>query len=143
MKKGAKKQKRFVQIPHYEGGKEAFRKFIASHLVYPAEALKEHIEGIVIVEYEVNDNGIVTNARIFKGIGYGCDTEALRLIKLLKFDKTYNRGIRVKSKYKAKIEFKLPISKKQDLQIAYTVKPEKKNSDAKNSYSYSINIKPK
>ncbi len=140
MKKKAKKQKNFVQIPHYPGGKEAFKKFIASHLVYPDEALKRGVEGIVIVEYEVNDNGAVIDAHIYKGIGYGCDAEAVRLIKLLQFDKTHNRGIRVKSKYKAKIEFKLPATKKLDMQIAYTVKPDKKNNDNKSSYNYAINI---
>lgn len=100
--------KSFIQIPKVTGGKKTFAAFLAENLVYPEEALKNGIEGNVFVEYEVDDNGIVFQAKVVKGLGYGLDEEALRLIKLLRFEKVKNRGIRLRSSGKTSIPFRLP-----------------------------------
>jgi protein TonB len=126
------KKRHFLNLPHYPGGSEAFRKFIAENLRYPQRALDSGIEGSVLVEYEISDNGIVMSPRILKGIGYGCDEEALRLIGLLRFEKVKNRGMRLKMTTKTTIRFRLPRT-----QISYTTTPGRKETEQK-----PVSVKP-
>ncbi len=102
-----KKSKKFLNLPLYPGGKEAMLQFIRETLKYPEEALKNKIEGKVYIAYQVNDNGEVTEARVIKGIGHGCDEEAIRVVKLLQYEKVSNRGLRLVSNMKTSIGFKL------------------------------------
>ncbi len=68
-------------------------KFIDENLKYPEEALHQRIEGTVHLEYVVNGLGKIVNVKLLEGIGYGCDEEAIRLIKSLVFEKVYNKGL--------------------------------------------------
>ena len=52
---------------------------------YPEDARKNNISGKVRVEYTIEIDGSVTNAMVVDGLGYGCDEEALRVIKLAKY----------------------------------------------------------
>ncbi|HMM12304.1 MAG TPA: energy transducer TonB [Bacteroidales bacterium] len=110
-----KTQKSFLQLPKVTGGKKTFSAFLAENLVYPEEALKHGVEGNVHIEYEVDDNGVVTRAKVLKGLGYGLDEEALRLISILRFEKVRNRGVRLRSSGKTIIPFRLPAT------MVYTV----------------------
>lgn len=114
------------------------RKFIRENLRYPEEALKNGIEGVVAVKYEVDQNGNVIHAAVKNGIGYGCDEEALRLVRLLKFGKVRHRGLRVTFHKTINIRFSLPGSRSAEeppTQLVYTY-VEKKNDAA--SYTYTI-----
>jgi periplasmic protein TonB len=59
---------------------ETFREQMKSMLKYPTEAKENKVEGKVYVEFVVAKNGSITDAQILKGIGNGCDEEALRVI---------------------------------------------------------------
>lgn len=107
MKKEAK-DKHFIKRPIYEGGPQAMKKFIGENLRYPSEALENNIEGTVYVRYDIDAKGHVTDAKVVKGIGHGCDEEALRLAKLLEFEVPKNRGVRVIFHNNIQIHFKLP-----------------------------------
>ena len=102
------KKKRFLNLPKYPGGNDAFRKFIAENLCYPEAALEARVTGTVIVEYDIHDDGVVHQPRVIKGIGYDCDEEALRVVGLLRYEKVKNRGLRVKMTSKTNINFRLP-----------------------------------
>jgi TonB family protein len=110
-------KKKFLNLPRYTGGNKAFREFITGNLVYPEEALNASVEGTVIVEYDILDSGVVQHPRILKGIGHGCDEEAMRVVMLLRYEKVKNRGVRVKITNKTNINFKLP----PGIRINYTV----------------------
>lgn len=69
------------QAPEFKGGMEAWNKFLGSTLHYPDKAREAGIEGTVYVVFEIQPDGRVTNAEILKGIGGGCDEEALRVIR--------------------------------------------------------------
>jgi len=101
-------KKRFLKMPKYPGGSEAFREFIYSNLQYPQEAMDAGVEGSVIVEYDVHDNGKVYHPRIIKGIGYGCNEEAMRIVSLLRFETSRNRGVRLTMTNKTTINFVRP-----------------------------------
>jgi protein TonB len=68
------------QEPVFNGNLE---NFLANSTRYPGKALEEGIEGQVFVCFIVDENGKVTKPEIIKGIGYGCDEEALRVIRNL------------------------------------------------------------
>ena len=102
------REKKFILTPEYPGGSDALRKFIGSNLKYPDEALEKQIEGMVYLSYTVTDQAKIEDVRVIKGLGYGCDEEAIRLITLLKYGAAKNRGMRVRSTMKTKINFRLP-----------------------------------
>jgi TonB family protein len=67
-----------TQTPaEYRGGMETFYRGIAKTMKYPATARRNGVEGRVYVKFIVNEQGALTNASVIKGIGSGCDTEAL------------------------------------------------------------------
>lgn len=133
-----KKKQKFLNLPKFTGGKKAFAEFLMQELKYPDQALQAGIEGSVFVEYEVDDNGNVFNSRVINGIGYGCDEEALRVVSLLRYEKVTNRGVRLKSTVKTKINFQLPA------RITYNITPApKKESDVPSkgtNYEYTISF---
>ena len=110
--KKERKDKDFIKSAYYEGGKVALQAFVKKELRYPAEALKAKVEGTVSVRYTVDYKGNVIEAGIISGLGYGCDEEALRIVRSLQF-KVPNDG-KIKSKYTLKlhIHFRLPGSGK-------------------------------
>lgn len=71
------------KMPEYPGGNEAMAAFIIKTLKYPEDAKKAKIEGKVMVKFVVSSTGKVTDVSVTKGIGHGCDEEALRTVKLM------------------------------------------------------------
>jgi len=69
------------KYPEFEGGMAAWSKFIQRNLRYPSFAAEEGIQGKVFVSFVVEIDGSVTAVSIIRGIGGGCDEEAMRVIK--------------------------------------------------------------
>ena len=131
-----------LQAPQYRGGKKALLKFIQDNLKYPEEALNSKIEGIVEISYVVNGLGKVIETKVIKGIGHGCDEEAVRLVKSLVFEKVYNRGLNTKTNRSIKIDFRLP--RKKPISLNYQVVKEKKSTPLKSkTYTMTLNIPKK
>ena len=140
------KEKKFIALPQYPGGAKAFKQFIRNNLKYPEVALREKVEGKVYVTFKVNNLGKVIDAEIRNGLGYGCDEEALRIVKMLVYEKAKNRGVRVTATMRTTINFRLP-KKKPSLNITYSTpkeQPEKNKTKEKASkpivYNYTIQI---
>jgi len=139
------KKKQFLHLPEYPGGGAAMKEFIGPNLRYPEAALKAAVEGFVVVGYEVDDNGAIQNPHILRGLGHGCDEEALRLIGMLRFEKVRNRGRRVKVTKKTRINFRLQKTAAQ-VSITYHSKPEKSEPEPKEqdkppvTYNYTIDL---
>lgn len=91
------------QMPELIGGLGA----IQSKIHYPDMARKAGIEGRVYVQFIVNERGQVENPRVIRGIGGGCDEEALRAVKQAKFKPGMQRGRPVRVQYSLPIVFKL------------------------------------
>ncbi len=135
-----------LKMPRYRGGENTLKSFIESNLKYPQDAIDAKTEGAVEAAYDVDGVGRVFNIRILTGLGSGCDEEVIRLIKLLKFERAFNKGRNVTAHKKLKVDFKLPKVKKSAQTISYqlTSKPSKPASNQKSqssSYSYTINLK--
>jgi periplasmic protein TonB len=96
--------------PEFEGGLKALREFIANNVNYPNLARETGTEGTVHVTFVIDENGVVEDSKVLKGIGYGCDEESIRVInKIPKFKKPgRNRmGIPVKTIFNIPIAFRL------------------------------------
>jgi protein TonB len=72
----------YEKMPELIGGLDSLQ----SRLVYPKEAFEDSIEGKVYVIVVIDSTGKQYCARVIKGIGYGCDEEALRLVRASKFN---------------------------------------------------------
>ncbi len=139
-----KKPKQFLDKPLYPGGAKALREFINTHLQYPEDAIQQQIEGVVSVTYQVTDEGVVENPVVIKSLYPSCDAEAVRLVKLLKYGKAYNRGVRLKTNCKVNINFKLKKGEPVKMVVSYTTAPSKpkkatpKKEKSENVGGYSI-----
>lgn len=80
---------------------------LQSRITYPEMARKAGIEGRVFLQFIVNERGEVENPRVIRGIGGGCDEEALKAIKNAKFRPGLQRGRPVRVQYNLPVVFKL------------------------------------
>ena len=69
------------QLPEFADGPAAMQKFINDNIRYPEEARLQKIEGTVVIKFVVTKEGKITKATVVRGIGYGCDEEAIRVIQ--------------------------------------------------------------
>ena len=91
------------QMPQLRGGLGALQRKVS----YPEMARRAGIEGRVTVQFIVNEQGRVENPRVIRGIGGGCDEEAIRVVQSAKFTPGYQRGRPVRVKYTLPIVFQL------------------------------------
>ena len=69
-----------ADMPYFEGGEEGLLRYIGKKIKYPRQAVNEQVEGVVVVSFVVDRTGNITDATILKGLGFGTDEEALRVI---------------------------------------------------------------
>ncbi len=144
----SRKPKDFLNQPQYPGGDKALTEFIYQHLKYPETALAASPEGVVVVEYDIDHRGLVTDTRVVRSLGHGCDEEACRVLRMLKFDVGKNRGLRVIFHKKARIQFKKPTvqpaTTAPGFQVNYEITPaappEKPAAPAETVYSYTVTL---
>ena len=112
------------QMPQYTGGEEAMMKYVAENIKYPQAAKDKNISGRVFVGFVIEKDGSVSNVKVVRGIGGGCDEEAARVIKEMpKWKPGMQKGKPVRVNYMMPIFFKL-----DDGQPAKSVKKEKANN---------------
>ncbi|MDX2246867.1 MAG: energy transducer TonB [Bacteroidia bacterium] len=70
-------------MPAFPGGETALYRFLSDKLRYPTLATQNQVEGKVFVRFVIERDGLISNASVVKGIGYGCDEEALRVVNLM------------------------------------------------------------
>lgn len=70
-------------MPEFPGGEQAMMDFVAKNVTYPKEAMEKEISGRVLVGFIVEKDGSITETEVVKGIGGGCDEEALRVVKAM------------------------------------------------------------
>jgi len=96
------------ESPSFPGGDEARIRFLTENIKYPQIARESSIQGTVYVTFVVEKNGNVTDVRILRGIGGGCDEEAVRVIKAMpKWNPGKQRGKPVRVQFNMPIKFTL------------------------------------
>lgn len=99
------------ETAHPVDGMENLYAFITENLKYPTEAKRHGVNGRVFIEFVVEKDGTVTNLRSLKGIGYGCDEEAIRVLSMSPLWKPgMQRGKPVRQKMVMPVVFLLPQS---------------------------------
>ena len=106
---------RVEQQPQYTGGDDARIKFLRENIKYPEEARKAGIQGTVFVTFVVQADGAITNVKILRGIGGGCDEEAMRVVKMMpNWIPGTMQGKNVAVQFNLPIKFLLDADKKKD-----------------------------
>lgn len=94
--------------PAPPGGMGAFYKYVGKSMKYPNQARRMGIEGRVFVQFVVDKDGSITEVKAIKGIGAGCDEEAVRVLQgAPKWKPGKQRGRAVKVRMILPITFKL------------------------------------
>ena len=71
------------QPPEFSGGRQALYAYLKSNVKTPPEAVNAKITDRVLVSFTVEPDGSITDVQILKGVGYGCDEEAMRVVKAM------------------------------------------------------------
>ncbi|MDP4187977.1 MAG: TonB family protein [Bacteroidota bacterium] len=69
------------QMPDFPGGTDALMQYLGDNIKYPTMALENDIQGTVVVRFVVNRSGKLSDVQVVRGIGGGCDEEAVRVVK--------------------------------------------------------------
>ena len=94
--------------PEFPDGAEALYKYIAENIHYPEQAKADGIEGRVLIRFVVMNDGSIVNVDVAKGIGGGCDEEAVRVVKgMPKWKPAIYEGKAANVQYCIPINFKL------------------------------------
>lgn len=97
------------EFPSPEGGMTTFYQYIADNLEYPMFARTNFITGKVFIQFIIDSKGVMQDVSIIKGIGGGCDEEALRIVSEspIKWNPGKQRGVPVKVRMVLPITFNL------------------------------------
>lgn len=100
----------YEQMPQFPGGEKEMVKFIKSNLKYPDMARKTGVSGTVIINFIVQSDGKISNIKAIRGIGSGCDEEAVRIFRLMPdWIPGKNCGKPVSFRYTIPVRFVKPI----------------------------------
>jgi TonB family protein len=103
------------KMPSYPGGEEARIKFFTENIKYPQEARKKGITGTVYVTYVVEKDGSITNVKIIRGIGGGCDEESVRVVSSMpKWNPGMEKAKPVRTQFNIPIKFSLDNGDKKE-----------------------------
>ncbi len=96
------------QQPEFEGGMEELGRYLSENIRYPAAAQKANVHGRVFVNFVVTKKGDIADVNLLKGVGFGCDEEAIRVVSRMPNWKPGSQsGIPVNVRYNLPINFEL------------------------------------
>lgn len=96
------------QMPSFKGGEEALFRYLGENIKYPSMAKDAGIKGIVYVNFVVMEDGSIQDVKVLRGIGGGCDEEAMRVVKNMpSWDAGKQRGKPVRVSFNLPIRFTL------------------------------------
>jgi len=95
-------------MPEFPGGPAKMMEYIAKNIKYPAMARESGIQGRVFVNFVVEPDGSVSNVKVLRGIGGGCDEEAVRVVEAMpKWTPGRQRGKAVRVSFNLPVRFTL------------------------------------
>lgn len=92
-------------MPQPFGGEAAWAKFLQKNLHYPPQAVDAHAQGKVFLSFIIEKDGHITDIVVERGVGYGLDEEAVRVLKLAP---AWKPGIQ--NGHPVRVKFTMPIS---------------------------------
>jgi TonB family protein len=98
-----------MELATPEGGRKVFKQYLEQNLLYPEEALKNQVEGKVTVQFTIGLTGQLSDFRVIRGLGFGCEEEVIRLIKQgPKWSPTKKNEAPIKDRARVRMRFSLP-----------------------------------
>ncbi len=95
-------------MPEFPGGAAKMMEYIQKNMKYPMMARESDIQGRVFVNFVVEPDGSISNVAVLRGIGGGCDEEAVRVVQSMpKWNPGKQRGTAVRCAFTVPIIFKL------------------------------------
>ncbi len=95
-------------MPEFPGGETKLYRYLRQNIEYPQIANESGIQGRVFVTFVVEKDGSITDVQVLRGIGGGCDEEAVRVVKSMpKWKAGKQRGKPVRVQYNLPIKFTL------------------------------------
>lgn len=96
------------EMPEYPGGMKAFVNYLKRKLVYPPQAKKENLEGVVAVQFVVEKDGRITSPTVVRSLRADMDSVALTAIRNMpNWIPAREHGMRVRCKYSVPVQFKI------------------------------------
>ncbi len=96
------------KMPEYSGGIKALMHYLADHIQYPAAAKKAKVQGRVFINFIVEKDGSISHVKVMRGIGYGCDEEAVKAVENMpRWIPGYQRGKPVRVSFNVPVKFTL------------------------------------
>lgn len=96
------------EMPEYPGGMKAFVNYLKRKLIYPPQAKKENLEGVVAVQFVVEKDGRITSPTIVRSLRADMDSAALTAIRNMpNWIPAREHGMRVRCKYSVPVQFKI------------------------------------
>lgn len=75
----------FVSVmPEYPGGESVLKQDIAINFIYPREALKSNVSGMLMIRFIVELDGSISNIEVIRSLGHGLDEAGINAVKKLK-----------------------------------------------------------
>ena len=98
-----------LELANPYGGRRAFKQYLEKNIQYPEQALAENIEGKVTIQFTVESSGQLSDFKVLKGIGHGCEEEVIRLVKQgPKWNPTRRNTESLRDRVKVRMKFTLP-----------------------------------
>jgi periplasmic protein TonB len=95
-------------MPEFPGGMGELMKYLATNIKYPPLAKESGIQGRVFINFVVEPDGSISNVKVLRGIGGGCDEEAVRVVEAMpKWKPGKQRGKPVRVSYNLPVKFTL------------------------------------
>ena len=95
-------------IPEFKGGRDALYAYLGNNIKYPVMAKESGIQGKVYVTFVVEKDGSITDVKLLRGIGGGCDDEAIRVVgSMPRWKPGKQRGKPVRVQYNLPVRFTL------------------------------------
>jgi TonB family protein len=98
-----------LELANPYGGRRAYKQYLEKSIQYPEQALAENIEGKVTIQFTVESSGQLSDFKVLKGIGHGCEEEVIRLVKQgPRWNPTRRNTESLRDRVKVRMKFTLP-----------------------------------
>ena len=92
--------------PSFPGGTSVLKQYLSEHLAYPTLAKEANIQGTVYLSFIVSKTGDITDVTVLRGIGGGCDEEAVRVVQSMpRWNPGKQRGVPVIVRFNLPVKF--------------------------------------
>ena len=94
------------EVAAYPGGIDKLRQFLSDNINYPTLAIENNVNGKVVATFIVEKDGTISTIKILTSLGFGCDEEVIRILKLSsKWTPAQLKGSPVRSIYTLPVAF--------------------------------------